>query len=227
MYHTTPSVFQRLDDEGITVAETLRFYPYRATFDFECFFDGEALPANSDRVQWIARHVPLSVSVASNVPGHEPPRCYLTDGDSDKLVGAMMRSLSAISDTAFDMLIPSYDNVLNELEVRKDTWDEAERKAPKEDDSKPEADEEVEMEESKTNPYKTLIGQLLGWHNDFDKDTFLAVLKNRRSGGGFNQGFRVRDSSVMTYIQERAALTYFYGKRKVLADGLSTAPLEV
>ena len=31
----------------------------------------------------------------------------------------------------------------------------------------------------------------------------------------------------MTYIQERAALTYFYGKRKVLPDGLSTAPLEV
>ena len=54
-------------------------------------------------------------------------------------------------------------------------------------------------------------------HNDIDKDTFLAVLKNRRSGGGFNRGFRVRDSSVMTYIQERAALTYFYGKRKVLA----------
>ena len=163
VYHTTPSLFQRLDDEGITVAETLRVYPYRATFDFECFFDGEALPANSDRVQCIARHVPLSVSVASNVPGHEPPRCYVTDGDSDKLVGAMMRSLSAISDTAFDMLIPSYDNVLNELEVRKDAWDEAERKAPKEDDSKPEDDEEVEMEESKTNPYKTLIGQLLGW----------------------------------------------------------------
>ena len=162
VYHTTPSVFQRLDDEGITVAETLRFYPYRATFDIECFFAGEALPANSDRVQWIARHVPLSVSVASNVPGHEPPRCYVTDGDSDKLAGAMMRSLSAISDTAFDMLIPSYDNVLNELEVRKDAWDEAERKAPKEDDSKPEDDEEVEMEESKTNPYKTLIGQLLG-----------------------------------------------------------------
>ena len=72
VYHTTPSVFQRLGRwEGITVAETLRFYPYRATFDFECFFDGEDLPANSDRVQWIARHVPLSVSVASNVPGHE------------------------------------------------------------------------------------------------------------------------------------------------------------
>ena len=164
VYHTTPSVFQLLDDEGITVADTLRFYPYRATFDFECFFDGKDLPANSDRVQWIARHVPLSVSVASNVPGHEPPRCYITDGDSDKLVGTMMRGLSAISDTAFDMLIPSYDNVLNELEVRKEVWDEAERKAFKEDESKQEDhDEEVEMEAVKTNPYKTLIGQLLGW----------------------------------------------------------------
>ena len=75
----------------------------------------------------------------------------------------MMRGLSAISDTAFDMLIPSYDNVLNELEVRKEAWDEAERKALKEDESKQDDDEEVEMEAVKTNPYKTLIGQLLGW----------------------------------------------------------------
>ena len=34
--------------------------------------------------------------------------------------------------------------------------------------------------------------------NDIDKDAFLAVLTNRRSGGGINRGFRVRDSSVMT-----------------------------
>ena len=64
-------------------------------------------------------------------------------------------------------------------------------------------------------------------HNDIDKDTFLTVLTNRQSGGGFNRGFRMRDSSVMTYVQERAALTYFYGKRKILADCLSTPHLEV
>ena len=63
--------------------------------------------------------------------------------------------------------------------------------------------------------------------NIIDKDAFLNVLTNRRSGGGFNRGFRVRDSSMMTYVQERAALTYFYPKRKVLADGLSTAPLDL
>ena len=63
--------------------------------------------------------------------------------------------------------------------------------------------------------------------NDIDKEKFRAVLTNRRSGSGFNRGFRVRDSSMMTYVQERAALTYFYPKRKVLADGLSTAPLDL
>ena len=69
VYHTTPSVFQRLDDEGITVDDALRFYPYRATFDFECFFDRENLPADSDHVQWIARHIPLSVSVVPTCRG--------------------------------------------------------------------------------------------------------------------------------------------------------------
>ena len=63
--------------------------------------------------------------------------------------------------------------------------------------------------------------------NDIDKDAFLSVLTNRRSGSGVNRGFRVRDSSMMTYIQERAALTYFYPKRKVLEDGLTTAPLDL
>ena len=64
--------------------------------------------------QWIACHVPLSVSLA-----HETPHCYVTDGDSDKLAGSMMSDLGAIINAAFDMLIPSYDNVLNELEVQR------------------------------------------------------------------------------------------------------------
>ena len=138
-------MFKSLDDEGITVVDKLRFYPYRATFDFECFFNVDNLHDDSDRMQWISRHVPLGVSLASNGPAHEIPQGYVTYGDSDKLVGAMMSGLSVISDAAFDMLIPSYDIVLNELEVRKEAWDEAERKALKEDESKQEDDEAVEM----------------------------------------------------------------------------------
>ena len=155
VYQPPSSIFQRLDDEGITVPEALRFYPFRATFDFECFFDRDNVPADSDKVHWIARHVPLSVSLASNVPGLEPAQCYVTDGDSDKLVADMMSHLHAVSDAAFELLKPSYESVLNELEARKEEWDDAESEANTE--------EEENEKESKTNPFNTLAGQLLGW----------------------------------------------------------------
>ena len=149
VYRLPSSIFERLDDEGIIVEDVLRYYPYRATFDFECYFDGDNVPADSDRVQWIARHVPLSASLASNVPGYETPRCYVTEGDSDKLVADMMTGLVATSDAAYDLLKPSYGSVLNELEARKEAWDDAES--------------EANAEESKTNPFNTLAGQLHGW----------------------------------------------------------------
>ena len=124
VYHTTPSIFQRLDDEGIVVEKTLRYYPYRATFDFECFFTGNNLPADTDHVQWVARHIQLSVSVASNVPGYEDAQCFVTDGDSDKLLGAMVIGLVSTSDAAFTSLLPSYEDVLDELNARTRAWEE-------------------------------------------------------------------------------------------------------
>ena len=64
-------------------------------------------------------------------------------------------------------------------------------------------------------------------HNDLDKKAFLEVLTNRRIGSGRNRGFRVRHSTVLTYVEERAALTYFYAKRVVHEDGVSTGPVDV
>ena len=126
VYHPTPSVFQPMDDEGIHVVDILRYYPYRATFDFECFFDETNLPTDTDHLQWVARHVPLSVSVASNVPGYEAPRCFVTDGDSNKLVNTMMTYLQTISQAAFESLKPSYENELDKLKTLKEAWVHAE-----------------------------------------------------------------------------------------------------
>ena len=149
VYRPSPSIFQRLDDEGIVVEKTLRYYPYRATFDFECFFTGNNLPADTKTLQWSARHVPLSVSVASNVPGYEPAQCYVTDGDSDKLVANMMDHLIAISDAAFGALVSLYADVLDELDTQKYAWEEVEAKAQKKG--------------KEINPYEKLIQQLCSW----------------------------------------------------------------
>ena len=155
VYRPPASIFERLDDEGIVVEKMLRYYPYRATFDFESYFSDERLPANSDKLQWSARHIPLSVSVASNVPGHMAPCCFITDGDSDKLVADMMRHLHTISDAAYESLSASYADVLDQLKARKESWDDAESEANTE--------EEENEKESKTNPFNTLAEQLLGW----------------------------------------------------------------
>ena len=154
VYHPPSSVFERLDDECIVVGDSLRYYPYRATFDFECYFNDERLPTNTDHVEWIASHVPLSVSMASNVPGYEPAQCYITDGDSDKLVEEMMNNLIAISDAAYDSLLPSYVDVLADLDARKHAWEEETKEAE---------EEEAENGKKTVNPYNTLEKQLQAW----------------------------------------------------------------
>ena len=153
VYRPSPSIFQRLDDEGIVVDEALRYYPYRATFDFECYFTGDNLPADTDHVQWSARHVPLSVSVASNVPGYEPALCFVTDGDADKLVEAMMVHLITLSDAAYDSLLTAYKYVLDNLKEHASVWDEVAATAHDDD----------ENGKKTVNPYKTLERQLQAW----------------------------------------------------------------
>ena len=148
VYRPPASIFERLHDEGIIVSPVLRYFPYRATFDFECYFSDERLPVNSDKLQWSARHVPLSVSVASNVPGYEPALCFVTDGDADKLVGCMITRLNTISDAAYESLLPLYADVLEELKTRKEAWDE---------------EEEEEDGKKTVNPCKTLEKQLQTW----------------------------------------------------------------
>ena len=128
-------------------------------FDFECYFDRDNVPADTNTLQWSARHVPLSVSVASNVPGHEDAQCYITNGDSDKLVADMMSHLHAVSDAAFESLKPSYESVLDKLKMLKEEWDSADEECGLE-----EAENEDEVaRKNRTNPFKKLLDQLFSW----------------------------------------------------------------
>lgn len=63
--------------------------------------------------------------------------------------------------------------------------------------------------------------------NKLTKDTYYRVLQNKQSGGGINRGFRTDGRGVLTYQQQRKSLSYFYCKRKVGNDGVSTYPIDV
>jgi hypothetical protein len=63
--------------------------------------------------------------------------------------------------------------------------------------------------------------------NEITKDKYMDVLLSKKSGSGTNRGFRVIDNKMYTYLQERAGFSYFYPKRKLLDDGVSTEPLDI
>ena len=63
--------------------------------------------------------------------------------------------------------------------------------------------------------------------NVINKDKYLDVLLSKRSGSGVNRGFRVLNNTMCTYVQVKNAFSYFYPKRKVLEDGVSTIPLDI
>ena len=81
-YVVPPTIFEQLEDERIHVPEELRYFPYLATFDFECLFSEVNLPKNSSKLTWEAKHVPLGMSVYSNVPDYDHRKCVVTNGDS-------------------------------------------------------------------------------------------------------------------------------------------------
>ena len=64
-------------------------------------------------------------------------------------------------------------------------------------------------------------------NNTIKKDTYLRVLRTGESESGENRGFRVVKNRVLTYAQFRVGFSYFYPKRKVLADGVTTIPLDI
>ena len=55
----------------------------------------------------------------------------------------------------------------------------------------------------------------------------MSVLQTTDSVAGVNRSFRTHKGQIFTYSQKKNALSFFYGKRKVLADAMSTEPTDM
>ena len=116
-YHVPKTIFEELEDEGILVPEEARYFPYRATFDFECYFDkekGQELK-NSEKLTWQSAHVPLSVSVCSNVPEYQEPKCFVSSGDAKEFITEFIQYLVSISTKSSSLLQENYAPVFEAL----------------------------------------------------------------------------------------------------------------
>mgnify|MGYP006375582401 FL=1 len=117
VYQPAETIFETLHRYGLSHIDPNYVYPYRATFDFEVFFDHSNLPQQkTNDTEYTARHVPLSVSVASNVPRFDQARCFVSDGDSQKLIDDMVDYLEEISNHAYLLLTETFQPLYDALE---------------------------------------------------------------------------------------------------------------
>ncbi|XP_031574894.1 uncharacterized protein LOC116308570 [Actinia tenebrosa] len=149
-YKTPKTIFDLLEDEGITIPVHLRFFPYRATFDFECMFEKTRLPEDTGKLNWEAKHVPLSVSVCSNVPGFDRPKCFVSEGDPKLLVRNMVYYLVEVSQESYRLVKELFGDVFKAIEEKLSavTPVEGEREEHQEEqESNEEEDSEYEQED--------------------------------------------------------------------------------
>ena len=60
-----------------------------------------------------------------------------------------------------------------------------------------------------------------------NKDEYLSVLNSGISVYKTNRGFQFKNKAMYTYELNKRGLTYFYAKRVVLSDGVSTTHLDL
>ena len=63
--------------------------------------------------------------------------------------------------------------------------------------------------------------------NRLDVENYKSVLRTRHHVSGVNKGFVRKRNVTYTYSMIKRGLTYFYAKRRVCDDGVSTEPLTV
>ena len=73
---------------------------------------------NTEKVEWKQKHVLLSVSVCSNVPGFTKPSCYISNGNPMNVVKSMVDNLNKISEEACALMSKKLSPYIEELKER-------------------------------------------------------------------------------------------------------------
>ena len=114
--HKNPAtIFEKLEEIGIVVPRCDRHFSFFACYDFEAYFSKTKI-FNNSMLTLDACHLPLSVAVASNIPGYESGVCFVTEGDEERLVQKLVDYLENLSDICYQLLVQKFDYVFEQLD---------------------------------------------------------------------------------------------------------------
>ncbi|MES9993656.1 MAG: C2H2-type zinc finger protein, partial [Candidatus Thiodiazotropha sp.] len=117
------SIFEELDKYGIDVPKEERTFPWFICYDFEAILK-KVDDRPTEMLTWTHQHVPISVSICSNVEGHRDPTC-LVDPDANELVKGMVSAMSDIANTVYELAEEKWGWVLEAIDdkISKDDKD--------------------------------------------------------------------------------------------------------
>lgn len=113
-YSSPQTIFDRLEQYSIVIPESQRFYEWFLVYDLESML----VPLNTQdtsNLQYTESHVPISVSICSNVPGHTDPLC-IVDPDVDALVRKILEHMTIIADKAAELTKEKFADIFEILE---------------------------------------------------------------------------------------------------------------
>ncbi len=112
VYYKT--VFEELEQVGILVPQYLRSYSWVTVFDFESLLIDHNITTTGGNTKFTSIHIPVSVSICSNVMGFECPHFIMSD-DPRKLVYDMMSYIENIQKEVSALAFKKWGAYLMEL----------------------------------------------------------------------------------------------------------------
>ena len=162
-YAIKTTLFERLEQIGIKVPRKQRFFPFFACYDFEAIL--QKLDVDEDKkLKLTHRHVPVSCSIASNVPGFTEPKC-IVHHDPTKLVEEMFYELDKIRSHATPLIHAKWAKYFIRLQQKiSERTDELEREEPytsqgDSDEHDDDDDDDDDKEERRREKYRAKLSR--------------------------------------------------------------------
>ncbi len=147
------TIFEQLEVVGIKVKPDDRYFPYFAVFDFESML--QEMPDSTGKLQFTHQHVPVSVSVCSNLPDHDQAQCII-HRDLDSLLESMIQSLNSMQRKCAELAEEKWGWVLAELMTMMSVTHDTINTGANDDDNDDNDDDDVDESEPELFSLKRL-----------------------------------------------------------------------
>jgi hypothetical protein len=96
----------------IVANEDHKDHPYECAFDFEAKSKKIETKDNEKKLQIVSEHVPVSVSIFSNVPEYDDKPIFLCNSEPRKLIKQFVQTILKISLKARSINEKKYDHII-------------------------------------------------------------------------------------------------------------------